>query len=154
MCVSKWVLIQHIMHIKSFWKASGRYVRMTELCVPSYYMCIYIHTLTQRYICASHVTLFIRGNSKKTLSSPFLLFWSIWGGHLSTLFCKWWLCLKRQINWFPWSATFLEKNLSIKENRKKQNPVCLFFKKKTVLSILDEKLCVNMWQTSYSAYSS
>lgn len=117
-----------------------------EVCKNDWIMCplllhmhLHTHTHTELHMCFP-VTVFIRGNSKKTLSSPFLLFWSIWGGYLSTLFCKWWLCLKRQINWFPWSATFLEKNLSIKENRKKQIPVCAFLKKKNGIEYFGWKI--------------
>lgn len=90
---------------------------------PATCACTYTHT--EVHMCFPHNCFHQRKFKENT--SSFLLFWSIWGGHLSTFFCKWWLCLKRQINWFPWSATFLEKNLSIKENRKKQSPVCVFF---------------------------
>ena len=116
--VSRQVLILHIM-------LQEKFVVMPELC--TFPLHTHTHACTNTYTCMCFLNNSFHQSwkSKKKQPCPLWLLWSIWGWPLSAFFCKWLLCLRREINWFPRSATFLEKNLSREENRESKT-LCVY----------------------------
>jgi hypothetical protein len=74
--------------------------------------CTRIFLKSFREVCSFLLHTFVHGyfptnssdqqeKSKRKISFFSPLFWNIWDKHLTAFFCKWLLCLRREINWFP-----------------------------------------------------